>query len=766
MNIYPLEVNSSSRMADRPPTQLRLLLVEDSEDDALLLRRLLHRGGYTLSTFERVDTPEAMRAALADQTWDIVITDYSMPRFDGMTALAIFKESGQDIPFFVVSGIIGEDVAVAAMKAGAHDYIMKGNLNRLLPAIQRELEEHRVRHARREAEDQLRKLSLAVEQSPNAIFITNLQGEIEYINPRFTETTGYTKAETLGRTPRLLQSGLTPPATYESLRQQLEAGHEWRGELLNRRKSGETYWSSITIAPIKNAAGVTTHYVAIEEDITERKLAEEALRDSEARFRQLVEHAADALFVVDPRGRVVNVNQQTCTSLGYTREELMGMAIADIDVEFRPQPDFETWFERNLDQTGTISGRHQRKDGTTFPVEVRMGYFDMGGRKYILALARDMTERELMQAELERYAGQLANLVDERTRQLSRTMEQLQAILNNSSDAIALARPNGDIIAANPAFERLFDFRVQTAIEQILDVIPEPQHLEKASHALFDVLEHGRGARVEVSLVRSDSRSIDVDIALTPVKTQTGALDGIVLSLRDITHLKEIDRFKTRFVANAAHDLANPIANLKLQIYALRASPARLEYHLTALEAQTRRLENLVNDLRMLSQLDRGAVQFHMESLDLGALIEEVVVTHAAQAESKQQTVHLNVADHLPLILGDRSKLERVIANLFANAVNYTPIGGAIDVDVDRDEDQVRLTVSDTGIGIEAADQPRIFERFYRSDGAKLSGVEGTGLGLSIVKEIVDTHNGRVTVESTPGQGSTFSVYLPCAQAR
>ncbi len=753
-------------MSDHLPTQLRLLLVEDSEDDALLLKRLLQRGGYTLTAFERVDTPEAMRAALADQAWDIVITDYSMPRFNGMAALSIFKETGLDIPFFVVSGIIGEDVAVAAMKAGAHDYIMKGNLSRLLPAIQRELEENRVRQARREAEEQVRKLSLAVEQSPSAIFITNLRGEIEYINPRFTQTTGYTTAEVLGHTPRLLQSGMTPPDVYTALWHEIGAGREWRGELLNRRKSGETYWSSITIAPIKDAHGMTTHYVAIEEDITERKLAEEALRDSEARFRQLVEHAADALFLIDPHGRIVSVNAQACASLGYTREELSRMFVSDIDIEFRPEPDFETWFQANVGQASTISGRQQRKDGSTFPVDVRVGFFEMGGRTYVLALARDMTERELLHAELERYAGQLASLVEERTRQLSRTMEQLQAILNNSSDAIALARPNGDIMATNPAFEQLFDHQVQTAIEQILGVIPEPQQVEKASHALFDVLEHGRGARVEVSMQGPDASMIDVDIALTPVHTQTGTLDGIVLSLRDITHLKEIDRFKTRFVANAAHDLANPIANLKLHLYAMRNAPTRLEYHLTALEAQTRRLESLVNDLRMLSQLDRGAMQFHMEPLDLGALIEEVVVTHAAQAESKQQTVHLEIADHLPPVLGDRSKLERVIANLFANAVNYTPIGGEIGVDVVQDETQVRLTVSDTGIGIEAEDQARIFERFYRSDSAKLSGIEGTGLGLSIVKEIVDTHKGRVTVESTPGQGSTFSVYLPSAQAR
>ncbi|MBN3926890.1 response regulator [Nostoc sp. NMS4] len=119
---------------------LRVLLVEDSEDDALLLLRELQRGDYEV-TFERIDTPTAMKTAIAGQTWDIVICDYSMPTFSAPAALKQVKESGLDLPFIIVSGTIGEDTAVAAMKAGAHDYIIKGNLARLTPAVARELRE-------------------------------------------------------------------------------------------------------------------------------------------------------------------------------------------------------------------------------------------------------------------------------------------------------------------------------------------------------------------------------------------------------------------------------------------------------------------------------------------------------------------------------------------------------------------------------------------------------------------------------------------------
>ena len=135
---------------------LRLLIVEDSEDDALLMVRELRRVAYDVD-FERVDTPEAMTSALASRTWDLVIADYSMPHFNGIDALELLKESDLDIPFIFVSGAVGEDTAVAAMKSGAHDYVMKGNLRRLVPAIERELREAEVRRERKRAEEELRR---------------------------------------------------------------------------------------------------------------------------------------------------------------------------------------------------------------------------------------------------------------------------------------------------------------------------------------------------------------------------------------------------------------------------------------------------------------------------------------------------------------------------------------------------------------------------------------------------------------------------------
>ena len=135
---------------------LKVLIIEDSEDDTLFLLRELEKGGYD-PVYQRVETAEAMRAALKEKTWDIVLSDYHLPRFSGLQALLLFKKTGIDIPFILVSGMIGEELAVEAMKAGAHDYIMKGNLARLIPAIERELREAGERQKHRQMEQALQK---------------------------------------------------------------------------------------------------------------------------------------------------------------------------------------------------------------------------------------------------------------------------------------------------------------------------------------------------------------------------------------------------------------------------------------------------------------------------------------------------------------------------------------------------------------------------------------------------------------------------------
>ena len=168
---------------------LHLLIIEDSDDDVLLLVRELRRGGYE-PVFTHIQSREEMKDALCREAWDIIISDYVMPQFSGLDALHLLQESGLDIPFIIVSGNIGEDIAVNAMKAGANDYLIKGNLARLVPAVEREMRDAGVRHARKHLEEARALLAAAIESSVDAVVITNERGTIQFVNPAFRPAIG------------------------------------------------------------------------------------------------------------------------------------------------------------------------------------------------------------------------------------------------------------------------------------------------------------------------------------------------------------------------------------------------------------------------------------------------------------------------------------------------------------------------------------------------------------------------------------------------
>ena len=268
---------------DMRPTTLRVLHIEDQERDVVLITRHLSRAGYEIVS-DRVDTPATMRTALETGEWDVILCDYSMPHFNGLQALALMKEIKRDIPFIIISGTIGETAAVEAMRAGAHDYLMKDSLARLAPAIERERNEAENRRARRQAEEQLRLQSAAVQAAANAIVITNRDGKILWVNPAFSQTTGYSFNEVLGKNPRLLKSGKQDRAFYQNMWETILAGEVWHNTVINRRKDGTLNREDLTITPISDDAGAITHFIGIKQDITQ--LAQ-ALSDLQTKSEEL-----------------------------------------------------------------------------------------------------------------------------------------------------------------------------------------------------------------------------------------------------------------------------------------------------------------------------------------------------------------------------------------------------------------------------------------------------------------------------------------------
>lgn len=259
------------------PKPISILIVEDSDNDTELLLRELRKGGFD-PEYRRVETARDMEEALRTCDWDIIVSDYSMPHFDGIAALKLVKRLCIDIPFIIVSANIGEEIAVMAMKAGAHDYIMKGNLARLVPAIERELKEAMIRQSHRNAEKQMHKLSSAVEQTADAVMIADAEGIIEYVNAAFTEITGFSKQEVIGKSTRILKSGRHHDEFYVQLWKTLTEGQTFQDVFINRRKDGSLYYEEKSITPLKDEDGKVAHYIATGKDITEQMKTRERLQ--------------------------------------------------------------------------------------------------------------------------------------------------------------------------------------------------------------------------------------------------------------------------------------------------------------------------------------------------------------------------------------------------------------------------------------------------------------------------------------------------------
>jgi PAS domain S-box-containing protein len=251
---------------------------------------------------------------------------------------------------------------------------------------------------RRQAEEMLRKLSVAVDQSPASVVITDLDACIQYVNRRFTEVTGYDANEAIGQNPRLLQSGETGQEVYQELWSKLANGQTWKGELLNKRKNGELYWEESQVAPVRDASGAVTHYVAVKTDITQRKQAEAALHQSHEALRSILDTTLDGFWRTDRQGHLLDVNPTYCRQSGYSREELLGMQIGDLDVN--NDQSFVTERIQWLIENGReiFQTVHRRKDGSVWPVEVSTTYRETAGGE-IYVFMRDISARK--QAEID-----------------------------------------------------------------------------------------------------------------------------------------------------------------------------------------------------------------------------------------------------------------------------------------------------------------------------------------------------------------------------
>jgi len=354
--------------------------------------------------------------------------------------------------------------------------------------------------------------------------------------------------------------------------------------------------------------------------------------------------------------------------------------------------------------------------------------------------------------------NETAARLDRSIRTLTEERNLSSAILGSMVEGVAVVNASERLLFANRGFTEILGLDVlPQSGSALVEVVRQTELIE----AVREVLKGE--PRVETEIVTGTLRQHF--FAVTVASVSAAETSGAVIVLHDITELRKLERVRRDFVANVSHEFKTPLTAIQgfaetLLAGAIDDPQNRIRFLEIILE-HSRRLARLTDDLLKLSKMDADRLELEIRRLSVSQFVESCIETTQRPAAEKDLRISVNLPQSLPDIAADRRRLAEVLQNLLDNAMQYTPAGGQIMVSASADGAEVTFTVSDTGIGIPQADQPRIFERFYRVDVARSREVGGTGLGLSISKHLVEVHGGRIWVESEVGQGSQFHFTVP-----
>jgi PAS domain S-box-containing protein len=344
-----------------------------------------------------------------------------------------------------------------------------------------------------------------------------------------------------------------------------------------------------------------------------------------------------------------------------------------------------------------------------------------------------------------------------------------------TEQSIIATDPNGTITVFNRGAERMLGYTAEEMVGKTTPIVlHDPEEVRARAAELgvapgFEVFSEqarrGRAETREWTYIRRDGSRLRVSLSIAPYYDGAGDLRGLVKIGTDVTERAAAEQLKDEFVALVSHELRTPLSSIIGYLEVLSDDSTgsltpRQRQFLDVVDRNARRQLRLVSDLLFLSQVDAGRVRLHVDHLDVAELAKAAI--EAAQPRAKAGGVTLQLeADDTTSLLGDPDRLGQVIDNLLTNAIKFTPGGGVVDVRVSGNADTVVIEVSDTGVGIPAAEQRQLFTRFFRASTATSRAIPGIGLGLTIVKAIVDAHRGTVSVTSSEGNGTTFRICLP-----
>ena len=387
-------------------TSLQILVIEDNEQDFLLLVRHLERSQLACKC-TRADTPGALAKALAEPEahWNIVLSDYNLPGIDIRETICQLAAAHPETPIIIISGTIGEETVIDLLRAGVADFVSKDNLTRLVPAINRAVDAAATRRAQQHAERELQLRDRALSAATNGVIITRADGDmpVVYLNPAFETITGYRADEMLGRNCRVLQGDDRQQPEIAKIYTALSQGEGCQAVVRNYRKNGSAFWNRMSIWPVKDASSRTTHFVGIQEDITEQRQADDRLRQAAAVF----ESSTEGMMITDLSAKIIEVNRAFTEITGYEHDEVIGMSSSLLRSGQHP-PQFYQSLWRSLQESGQWRGEvwNRRKNGEIYPEWLTLStvYDDDGTPVFYTGVFSDITRVKQSAQKLEHLA--------------------------------------------------------------------------------------------------------------------------------------------------------------------------------------------------------------------------------------------------------------------------------------------------------------------------------------------------------------------------
>jgi PAS domain S-box-containing protein len=598
-------------------------------------------------------------------------------------------------------------------------------------------------------------LGTLVEHLPVAVYLKDAAGRKTLSNPADIRLCGVaSEADILGKTDTELFRREQAAVFQADEKQVINTGQP----MLNREEQltgsdGSIRWLLTSKVPLIDAVGRVTGLAGIGLDITERKRAEESLK----LFRTLLDHSNETIEVLDPKtGRFLDVNERGCLDSGYSREEYLARQVFDLDAMLTPAGFADSVAAVRKSGRLTWLGIHQRKDGSTFPVEINLAYVRLD-RDYLIAMVRDITERK----QAEESHARLATAVEQ------------------AAEIIVITDIKGTIQYVNPAFEKTTGYTCAEALGKNSRILKSGQHEGEFYRQMWDVLQRGEIWHGHIINKRKDGKLYEEEATISPLRDAAGNVINYVGVKRDVTREVQLEaQFRQAqkleaigtLASGVAHDFNNILAIIQMQTSLLKSGgglSAEQEKFADEIAATVDRAAALTRQLLLFSR--KETLQPH--DLDLSQSIANMT-RMLQRILGEAIAVQLNLAAQPVFIHADAGMMDQVLLNLTVNAHDAMPHGGRLIITtaaVEFDEFAVAqsaqarpgsfvcLSVADTGCGIPPEILPRIFEPFFTTKGVG----KGTGLGLATVFGIVQQHHGWINVYSEVGSGTTFKVYLP-----